>query len=232
MRARKGRVRNECVALGGRAPLTDIATSLNVDLDHVERTAQKLVDEKVGFTISGGELFAEEYVTNLQSELRVLLQEHGFQTLSSLCKHWNLSQELLRSLLLDHLSSDFDGLIEGDTIYTTDYLNCRKNLLRAIMASITKPLPITAIQARVGLPIGRFWWAFDSLMESEENAFRQQEYIQTGVLKKLGLSEGSGSKNGQVEQILKEGDKSLKFQALPSILLSMPLFQQCLSTVK
>ncbi|VDN20526.1 unnamed protein product [Cylicostephanus goldi] len=52
-------VRNECVALGGRAPLTDIATSLNVDLDHVERTAQKLVDEKVGFTISGGELFAE-----------------------------------------------------------------------------------------------------------------------------------------------------------------------------
>ncbi|VDM66022.1 unnamed protein product [Strongylus vulgaris] len=269
------RVRNECVALGGRAPLTDIASSLNVDLDHVERTAQKLVDEKIGFTISGGELFAEEYVTNLQTELRTLLLENGFQTLSSLCKHWNLSQELLRSLLLDHLSSDFGGIVEGDTIYTTDYLNCRKNLLRATLSSITKPLPIAAVQLRIGLPVNRFWWAFDSLMEANEvileprvwctthyvpgrltgsrsspsctyipymhdvlvrlyvqNLFRQQEYIQTGVLKKLGLSESTGTKTSQVEEILKGDNASLKVQVLSSVILSRPLFQQCLAAVK
>lgn len=52
-------VRNECVALGGRAPLTDIATTLNVDLEHVERAAHELVNDDAGFTISGGELFAE-----------------------------------------------------------------------------------------------------------------------------------------------------------------------------
>ncbi|KIH47047.1 hypothetical protein ANCDUO_22898 [Ancylostoma duodenale] len=255
-------VRNECVALGGRAALTDIATTLNVDLDHVERTAHKLVDENIGFTISGGELFAEEYVTNLQMELRTLLAEHGFRTLSSLCKHWNLSQELLRSLLLDHLSADFDGVIEGDTIYTMEYLNCHKNILRATLAAITKPLPISVIQARVGLSIGRFWWAFDSLLEADEvpgrltgsrsspsctyipnmhdilvrlyvqNLFRQQEFIQTAVLKKLGLSESIGSKNGQIEQILKEGNSGLKLEVLPSMLLSSALFQQCLTAVK
>ncbi|KAL6740070.1 hypothetical protein Aduo_013458 [Ancylostoma duodenale] len=255
-------VRNECVALGGRAALTDIATTLNVDLDHVERTAHKLVDENIGFTISGGELFAEEYVTNLQMELRTLLAEHGFRTLSSLCKHWNLSQELLRSLLLDHLSADFDGVIEGDTIYTMEYLNCHKNILRATLAAITKPLPISVIQARVGLSVGRFWWAFDSLLEADEvpgrltgsrsspsctyipnmhdilvrlyvqNLFRQQEFIQTAVLKKLGLSESIGSKNGQIEQILKEGNSGLKLEVLPSMLLSSALFQQCFTAVK
>ncbi|PIO62442.1 hypothetical protein TELCIR_15996, partial [Teladorsagia circumcincta] len=54
-------VRNECVALGGRAPLTDIATSLNVDLEHVERVAHKLASENTEFKISGGELFAERF---------------------------------------------------------------------------------------------------------------------------------------------------------------------------
>ncbi|EYB84570.1 hypothetical protein Y032_0314g2235 [Ancylostoma ceylanicum] len=255
-------VRNECVALGGRAALTDIATTLNVDLDHVERTAHKLVEENIGFTISGGELFAEEYVANLQMELRTLLAEHGFRTLSSLCKHWNLSQELLRSLLLDHLSDDFDGVIEGDTIYTMEYLNCHKNILRATLAAITKPLPVSVIQTRVGLSVGRFWWAFDSLLETDEvpgrlsgsrsspscsyiphmhdilvrlyvqNLFRQQEFIQTAVLKKLGLSESIGTKNGQIEQILKEGNSSLKLEVLPSMLLSASLFQQCCSAVK
>ncbi|KHJ76537.1 hypothetical protein OESDEN_23843 [Oesophagostomum dentatum] len=143
-----------------------------------------------------------------------------------------------------------------------EYLNCHKNMLRATLSGITKPLSISAIQARVGLPVGRFWWAFDSLLEEDEvpgrlsgsrsspsctyiphmhdmlvrlyvqNLFRQQEFIQTGVLKKLGLSESLGGKNGQIEQILKEGNSSLKFQVLPTVLLSLPLYQQCLSTIK
>ncbi|VDM62932.1 unnamed protein product [Angiostrongylus costaricensis] len=52
-------------ALGGRAPLTDIAATLNVDLDHVEHVALKLVSENVGLTISGGELFSEPLPINV-----------------------------------------------------------------------------------------------------------------------------------------------------------------------
>ncbi|VDO35599.1 unnamed protein product [Haemonchus placei] len=236
-------VRNECVALGGRAPLTDIATSLNVDLEHVERIAHQLAAENTEFKISGGELFAEEYVTNLQNELRTLLAEHGYQTLSSLCKHWNLSQELLRSLLLDHLPTDFSGVLEGDTIFTQEYLEAHKNLLRALLSAITKPVAISAIQGRVGLPTNRFWCAFDALLAEGEvpgrlsgsrsspscnyvphihdqlvrvyvqNTFRQQEFIQTSALKKLGLSE-------------------VQIQTLSSILLSKALLQQCFTAVK
>ncbi|XGW30907.1 hypothetical protein V3C99_009682 [Haemonchus contortus] len=256
-------VRNECVALGGRAPLTDIATSLNVDLEHVERIAHQLAAENTEFKISGGELFAEEYVTNLQNELRTLLAEHGYQTLSSLCKHWNLSQELLRSLLLDHLPADFTGVLEGDTIFTQEYLEAHKNLLRALLSAITKPVAISAIQGRVGLPSNRFWCAFDALLAEGEvpgrlsgsrsspscnyvphihdqlvrvyvqNTFRQQEFIQTSALKKLGLSEGGiGGKNGQIEQILKQDNNEVQIQTLSSILLSKALLQQCFTAVK
>ncbi|KAK6042611.1 hypothetical protein COOONC_19884, partial [Cooperia oncophora] len=254
-------VRNECVALGGRAPLTDIATSLNVDLEHVERVAHQLAAENTEFKISGGELFAEDYVTNLQNELRTLLAEQGFQTLSSLCKHWNLSQELLRSLLLDHLPADFSGVLEGDTIFTQEYLEAHKNLLRAILSAIIKPIPISIVQARVGLPTARFWSAFDALVAENEvpgrlsgsrsspsctyiphlhdhlvrmyvqNTFRQQEFIQTSVLKKLGLSEGGG-KNGQVEQIIKQENGDVNIETLPSMLLSKALLQQCSTAVK
>ncbi|VDL71198.1 unnamed protein product [Nippostrongylus brasiliensis] len=258
----KTEVRNECVGLGGRAPLTDIATTLNVDLEHVERCAQELVSENSGFIISGGELFAEEYVTNLQTELRSLLAEHGVHTTSSLCKHWNLSQDLLKSLLLDHLPSDFDGVLDGDTIFTNDYLEAHKNTLRATLSSVTKPVSINMIQARVGLPVTRFWCAFDALSKEDEvpgrlsgsrsspsctfiphvhdhlvrmyvqSMFRQQEYIQKSVLKKLGLSEEVGAKNGQIEQILKQDNENAQISALPSMLISKTLFDQCCSTVK
>uniref|UniRef100_A0A0K0DFR7 E3 UFM1-protein ligase 1 homolog n=1 Tax=Angiostrongylus cantonensis TaxID=6313 RepID=A0A0K0DFR7_ANGCA len=246
-------VRNECVALGGRAPLTDIAAALNVDLDHVEHVALKLVSENIGFTISGGELFSEEYVVNLQAELRSLLAEHGHRTIAFLCKHWNLSNELLRSLLLDHISADFDGVIDGDSIFTLEYLEAHKNIFRALLSAITKPLPINAIQARVGLPLGRFWPTFDGLVAAGEvpgrlsgsrsspsctyipqihdvlvqtyvqNLFRQQEFIQTSVLKKLGLSE---------TQLLRQGNDDFKIETLPSVLVSTAIFQQCLTAVK
>lgn len=55
---------------------------------------------------------------------------------------------------------------------------------------------------------------------------------ETTVLKKLGLSDSIGSKNGQIEQILKEDNSGLKLQVLPSMLLSMSLFQQCMTMVK
>ncbi|KAK5969834.1 hypothetical protein GCK32_008146 [Trichostrongylus colubriformis] len=235
-------VRNECVALGGRAPLTDIATSLNVDLEHVERIAQQLAAENTEFKISGGELFADEYVTNLQNGLRTLLAEHGCQTLSSLCKHWNLSQELLRSLLLDHLPADFSGVIEGDTIFTQEYLDAHKNLLRAILSAITKPVPISMIQARTGLPSARFWVAFDTLTAENEVPGRLTgsrsspsctyvPHIHDQL--KLGLSEGGvGSKNGQVEQIIKQDNHDGKIHALPSMLLSESLLQQCITAVE
>ncbi|KJH47072.1 hypothetical protein DICVIV_06832 [Dictyocaulus viviparus] len=149
-------------------PLTDIATTLGVDLEHVERSARELVAENIGYMISGGELFAEEYVTNLQLELRSLLAECGYKSLSTLCKHWNLSQELLRSLLLDRLPEDFNGVVDGDSIFTMEYLESHKNILRALLSAITKPLSVTVMQARVGLPINRFWWAFDKLLETGE----------------------------------------------------------------
>ncbi|PIO64725.1 hypothetical protein TELCIR_13638 [Teladorsagia circumcincta] len=123
-------VRNECVALGGRAPLTDIATSLNVDLEHVERAAHQLASENTEFKISGGELFAEEYVTNLQNGLRTLLIENGYQTLSSLCKHWNLSQKLGLS---DGGSNAKNGQVEQ--IITQDNADVKIETLPSMLLS-------------------------------------------------------------------------------------------------
>ncbi|CAD6191221.1 unnamed protein product [Caenorhabditis auriculariae] len=248
-------VKNECVAAGGRAPLTDIATSLNVDFDHVDRIAKLVVVEDSAYTLSNGEIFATEYVHQLQSELRNLLEEHGSQTLASLCKQWDLSQELLQSLLLSKLPQDFNGVIDGDTIYTKEFLNSRKMLLRAVLVAITKVTPISTIQQRVALTPKRFWMAMDELIEEAEvpgrivgsrtspschyspfvhemlvnicvqNSLRQNEYLQLGELKKLGVDGVNG-----VGQIL--GKQAPKLFAFSSLLLTESLHEQCAAAVK
>ncbi|KAJ1356365.1 hypothetical protein KIN20_014066 [Parelaphostrongylus tenuis] len=310
-------VRNECVASGGRAPLTDIAATLNVDLDHVENVARELVAENIGFTISGGELFSEEYVVNLQAELRSLLAEHGHQTMASLCKHWNLSNDLLRTLLLDHLSQDFDGVIDGDSLYTLEYLESHKNCPASITFCYHKAVadqrhtitcrttdwPVLVCFRRacggrrgeirigillyLGAPVlirclsdSRFAhhsfygrthllchqttvnilvsypnicsvtgfnvdsdypyhtvdvftrFLVDCLVRAlrpvalsslkftttwsehmYRMSFRQHEFIQTSVLKKLGISESAGARNGQVAQLLRQGNDDFKIEA-------------------
>lgn len=65
-----------------------------------------------------------------------------------------------------------------------------------------------------------------------QSVFRQQEFIQVSVLKKLGLSDASGVKDGQLEQILKQDNEDVKIKTLPSMLLSKSLYEQCISTVK
>ncbi|CAI5449864.1 unnamed protein product [Caenorhabditis angaria] len=247
-------VKNECIAAGGRAPLTEIATSLNIDFDHIERTARIIIQDP-DFTLSNAELFSTEYVHRLRNELRELLDENGFQTTASLCKHWDLSPELLQSLLLDQIRQDFQGVLDGDTIYTNSYLESRKLILRAVIVAITKVTPISNIQKRVGLTHKRFWVAFDELLTAGEipghlvgsrtspacvytpgmyevlvkscvlGQMRQDEYLQISTLKKLGI-DGKPA----LEQLIGKSEVS-KLISLPTIYLSSSLLETCKTAI-
>ncbi|EGT42012.1 hypothetical protein CAEBREN_08370 [Caenorhabditis brenneri] len=250
-------IKNECIASGGRTSLTDIAVSLNIDFDHVERTARLIAANDEEFTLSNAELFAKEYVHRLRNELRTLLEENGNQTISALCKHWELSPELLQSLLLEKLElTDFRGIVDGDTIYTTSYLDAQQLVLRAILLALTKITPISVIQKRSGLTQKRFWIAFDNLHALDEipgsligartspscsykpkmydhlvescvlHQYRQNEFIQTSTLKTLGVDAKSS-----IENILGVSEfKSLVH--LNSMYMKKELLDQCIQTVQ
>ncbi|ULT92959.1 hypothetical protein L3Y34_002856 [Caenorhabditis briggsae] len=250
-------IKNECVAAGGRAPLTDIAVALNIDFDHIERTARLIVSSDDEFTLSNAELFATEYVHSLRNELRSLLDEQGHQTTAALCKHWNLSPELLQSLLIEKLSStDFEGVVDGDTIYTSSFLDARQLVLRAVLVALTKVTPISTIQKRVGLTPKRFWIAFENLQALGEvpgtligsrtspacsyrpkmydylvktcvtNQYRQNEFLQMSTLKTLGLDSKTA-----LEEVLGASEVK-KLVNLNSIYMSKELMEQCVQTVQ
>ncbi|CAI2352218.1 unnamed protein product [Caenorhabditis sp. 36 PRJEB53466] len=249
-------IKNECIGAGGRAPLTDIAVALNIDFDHIERTARLIVANDDEFTLSNAELFATEYVHRLRNELRELLEEHGYQTTSALCKHWNLSPELLQSLLIEKLPADFQGLVDGDTIYTSSFLTSRELVLRAVLVAITKVTPISYIQKRVGLTPKRFWIAFEHLQTIGEvpgyivgsrtspacsyrpkmydflvkscvlNQFRQNEYLQISTLKTLGVEA-----KASLEEILGAGEVK-QLTNLGSMYVTKGLLEQCVQAVQ
>ncbi|KAF1755517.1 hypothetical protein GCK72_011967 [Caenorhabditis remanei] len=249
-------IKNECIAAGGRAPLTDIAVALNIDFDHIERTARFIVANDEEFTLSNAELFATEYVHRLRNELRSLLDEQGNQTTAALCKHWDLSPELLQSLLIEKLSlTDFQGVVDGDTIYTGSYLDARQLVLRAVLVAVTKVTPISTIQKRVGLTAKRFWIAFENLQAIGEvpgtiigsktspacsyrpkmydylvkacvvNQYRQNEFLQISTLKTLGVDG---------KQALEEtlgASEAKKLINLNSMYMTKELMDQCVQTV-
>lgn len=252
----KTEIKNECVAAGGRAPLTDIAVALNIDFDHIERTARLIVSHDDEFTLSNAELFATEYVVRLRNELRELLDEQGNKTTAELCKHWNLSPELLQSLLIEKLgASDFDGVVDGDTVYTWSFLKERQSVLRAILMAITKVTPVATIQKRVGLTPKRFWIAFENIQALGEvpgvfvgsrtspvcsyrpimyeqlvktcvmHQYRQNEFLQISTLKTLGLD----TKQALEETIGSSEVKNLVH--LNSIYMRKELMDQCLQAV-
>ena len=52
-------VQNECLGNGGRCSLTEAATALNVDFDHVDAAAKRLVAEDDSYKLFNGELFSQ-----------------------------------------------------------------------------------------------------------------------------------------------------------------------------
>ncbi|CAP21869.2 Protein CBG00415 [Caenorhabditis briggsae] len=243
-------IKNECVAAGGRAPLTDIAVALNIDFDHIERTARLIVSSDDEFTLSNAELFATGYSlcrTKISISVNTCIASATNFALFSMNK----------SLLIEKLSStDFEGVVDGDTIYTSSFLDARQLVLRAVLVALTKVTPISTIQKRVGLTPKRFWIAFENLQALGEvpgtligsrtspacsyrpkmydylvktcvtNQYRQNEFLQMSTLKTLGLDSKTA-----LEEVLGASEVK-KLVNLNSIYMSKELMEQCVQTVQ
>ena len=46
-------------AAGGRVALTEIAAALNIDFDHINRTARSIIAKEESYIVSNGEIFAQ-----------------------------------------------------------------------------------------------------------------------------------------------------------------------------
>lgn len=71
-------------------------------------------------------------------ELNERLSETGVLSASQLIKTWDLPSEIFYGLVLTEIGNKVEAMMDGDMIYTSAYLNAQRNLLKAILNSLTK----------------------------------------------------------------------------------------------
>uniref|UniRef100_A0A914LLR3 E3 UFM1-protein ligase 1 homolog n=1 Tax=Meloidogyne incognita TaxID=6306 RepID=A0A914LLR3_MELIC len=167
---------NECLAAGGRISLTDLASQLNVNLDHISGAVNQLVrhidheDDDVNistsndFVICAGELIHRDFINGLCAKLNEQLEELGTISMLQLTRQWELPTELLNQHILTELGTGRISAIRfEDYLCTTRYINTLKGKFRAILIRLTKPCPLTEIYSYLAVSESFFFLLLNEL---------------------------------------------------------------------
>ncbi|KAL7070925.1 hypothetical protein ACQ4LE_010149 [Meloidogyne hapla] len=167
---------NECLAAGGRISLTDLASQLNVNLDHIIGAVNHLVrqineddeEENVSkandFVICAGELIHRDFINGLCTKLNEQLEELGTISMLQLTRQWELPTELLNQHILTELGTGRLSAIRfEDYLCTTRYINTLKGKFRAILIGLTKPCPLTEIHSYLAVSESFFFLLLNEL---------------------------------------------------------------------
>lgn len=250
-------IKNECIGRGGRVSLSDLAHTLNVDYEHIENSVAVILKQSSSFVLCNAELIARDYVDSLCVELNERLSETGVLSASQLIKTWDLPSEIFYGLVLTEIGNKVEAMMDGDMIYTSAYLNAQRNLLKAILNSLTKVTPMAKLSAHLNLSPSIFWSIYDDLAASNEvpgtviggrssnlayyvpnlhgmlvksfvlKSFEQQKMIETSVLKKLSVADA----NVYLKDVLPKSEfTSLIF--FPSAIISKKLWEEIEAAIK
>ncbi|CAK5048386.1 unnamed protein product [Meloidogyne enterolobii] len=167
---------NECLAAGGRISLTDLASQLNVNLDHISGAVNHLVrqidheedDVNIStsndFVICAGELIHRDFINGLCAKLNEQLEELGTISMLQLTRQWELPTELLNQHILTELGTGRISAIRfEDYLCTNRYINTLKGKFRAILIGLTKPCPLTEIYSYLAVSESFFFLLLNEL---------------------------------------------------------------------
>ncbi|MFH4976054.1 hypothetical protein AB6A40_002763 [Gnathostoma spinigerum] len=161
-------VKNECIAHDGRISLTELSHALNIEFEHVEEAVFAITKSSTSFVLCAGEIITNEYVNKLCDELNSRLANVGQISVSELVRTWDLPGEIINGLVLKQIGEKINAVRDGDIICTMFYLDSQKNILRAILNSLTKVTLLSKIESYVCLPSSFFWSSLDDLISRKE----------------------------------------------------------------
>uniref|UniRef100_A0A914XKY3 E3 UFM1-protein ligase 1 homolog n=2 Tax=Plectus sambesii TaxID=2011161 RepID=A0A914XKY3_9BILA len=217
-------IKNECLGNGGRVALSDLAQILNMEYQHIEDRANEIVKSDQGFLLCVGQLIAREYLNNVCTEINDRLKEEGRTTLAQITKAYDLPSDLLKAEVYAALGVRIEGIADKDDpsiIYTSDYIDAQKALVRGALSAITKVTPVQKVVTDLGMPVNLFFRSVDELISAGQlrgqitggrnidravyvpeiynellrvyvlGYFQQNGYLELTTLKKLGISDST-----------------------------------------
>ncbi|KAI3913799.1 hypothetical protein MKW92_024195 [Papaver armeniacum] len=129
----------------GRVSLIDLSDIIGVDLYHIEKQAQVVVNEDKELMLIQGELISQSYWDNVAEEINERLQECSQISLAELAAQLHVGSELLASVLEPRLGSIVKGRFEGGQIYTPAYVARVSAMVRGATRAVTVPINLTAV---------------------------------------------------------------------------------------
>uniref|UniRef100_A0A0N5ABY3 E3 UFM1-protein ligase 1 homolog n=1 Tax=Syphacia muris TaxID=451379 RepID=A0A0N5ABY3_9BILA len=131
-------IKNECLGNDGRISLSDLSRALNIDYEHIENAVKVILKQSDSFELFNAELISKKYVENISDEVNKKLSKLGVLSTSQLAKTWDLPTDVLNDLVLNEVGIKINAFRDDDKIYTIEYLEFQKNLLRAVVNSLTR----------------------------------------------------------------------------------------------
>lgn len=142
---------DELLANGGRMNVVDLPGSLNVHVTCIERVLPEILEDPTIRT-EGGELMTDEYLdTTIQSAAEVL-KEQGSLAVVDFAKTHRFSSIFAQELLTKAVQSRrLCAVVEGNAIYTTQFVRSQQVILRAGLMAATRPVNLTTFFERHNL---------------------------------------------------------------------------------
>lgn len=170
-------IEDEIYSNGGRMHIHDLATSLNVDYQHVESIAGDLCSDvlidpqlcsrrvRSEYTLILGQIIHSSYKATLGKQISEFMLTNGQLSIAEFAKNLDLPSEFLLKDILPHVVEDFVVSQDERTFYTTDMMDRYKSMIAGTLTAICKPTTIASLIKRLDIPERIFTPIVDSLLK-------------------------------------------------------------------
>ncbi|XP_053694057.1 E3 UFM1-protein ligase 1 homolog [Sabethes cyaneus] len=253
----KQEIKDEMFIQGGRVNLVDLAKTLSVDFDKVQRMAEQVIAEDRSIKFILGQLFDEVYLQRVSLEINEKLSQTGEIDVADLTTQYDLPADfILNSIMLKYLNKTIMGKQDSSNaniFFTQSFISRNKAKIRGALAAITKPTPVSAILAQSGIPDKLFYLLINEAtalgtvtskspaalyiphlftkmqVEWVQNFYRQNGYLEYDSVARLGVTD---VKSFIVNQLPNEKITYLKKCCIGDKLIEQvtALFDECIAT--
>ncbi|XP_055544355.1 E3 UFM1-protein ligase 1 homolog [Wyeomyia smithii] len=213
----KQEMKDEMFVQGGRVNLVDLAKTLNVDFDKIQRMADQIISEDRSIKFILGQLFDEAYMQRVSLEINEKLAQDGQIDVADLTIQYDLPADfILNSIMLKYLNKTIMGKQDSSNaniFFTQSYITRNKAKIRGALVAITKPTPVSAILAQSGIPDKLFYLLIHEVatmgvltskspgalyiphlftkmqVEWVQNFYRQNGYLEYDSVARLGVTD-------------------------------------------
>ncbi|CAH9075065.1 unnamed protein product [Cuscuta europaea] len=129
----------------GRVSLIDLASTIGVDLYHVEKQSEHVVSKDASLMLINGEIISNSYWDIAAEEINEKLQECSQITIAEIAAQLQVGSELVVSIIEPRLGTSVKGRLEGGQLYTPAYVSRVNAMVRGAARGVFVPMNLTSL---------------------------------------------------------------------------------------